>query len=111
MIRLALAACLFATPLIAADSKEVSCGYQGQVISAIQQARLDRVKEQDVAATIAASNPSWPAQYSKAIPGLTPWVYQQKMRDLRKNDLGAVMREQCIENWDQIQAMQKNLNN
>ncbi|MFD3189047.1 hypothetical protein ACFMPD_02075 [Sedimentitalea sp. HM32M-2] len=111
MFRLVLVTCLFATPVLAAESKEKSCGYQGQVMSAVQKARLDKVKEADVAATIAASNPPWPANYSAAIPQLTQFVYSQKMRDLRKNDLGASLRAQCIENWDQIQKMQKNLKN
>lgn len=111
MIRLALVACLFATPLLAAETKEQSCGYQAQVISAIQKARLDRVKQADVASTIAASNPIWPANYNAAIPQLTEFVYSQKKRDLKKTDLGANMEQQCLENWDQIQEMQKNLKN
>lgn len=102
---------MFATPVLAQDSKEVSCGYQADVIRAIQQARLDRVKEADVAETIAASDPQWPANYSAAIPQLTPWVYSQKKRDLRRNDLGAVLEQQCLENWEQIQDMQQQLNN
>ncbi|SFU05851.1 hypothetical protein [Sedimentitalea nanhaiensis] len=111
MYRIALAACLLATPVLSAETKEQSCGYQAQVMSAVQQARLDKVKEADVATTIAASNPVWPDNYSAAIPQLAQFVYSQKMRDLRKNDLGAVLREQCIENWDQIQKMQKDLKN
>ncbi|MDU9003509.1 hypothetical protein [Sedimentitalea todarodis] len=111
MIRLALVACLFATPLLAAESKEQSCGYQAQVISAIQKARLDRVKQADVASTIAASNPTWPANYNAAIPQLTEFVYSQKKRDLKKTDLGANLQQQCLENWDQIQEMQKKLKN
>jgi hypothetical protein len=111
MIRLAIVACLLATPLLAAQSKEESCGYQAQVISAIQKARLDRVKKEDVAATIAASGPSWPDNYNAAIPQLTEFVYDQKRRDLKKTDLGANLRQQCLDNWDQIQAMQKQLKN
>ena len=58
MIRLAtaasLAAALLATPVVAADTKEQSCTYQAQVVAAIQNARLDRVKERDVAKVVAA---------------------------------------------------------
>lgn len=111
MFRLAIAACFLAAPLLAAESKEESCGYQAQVISAIQKARLDRVRKNDVAATIAASNPTWPDNYNAAIPQLTEFVYSQKKRDLKQTDLGANMRQQCLENWDQIQAMQKQLKN
>ena len=56
MIRPALVLALLATPALAEDSKEVSCGYQAQVVAAIQQARLDRVKERDVPEP-SASNP------------------------------------------------------
>ena len=69
------------------------------------------MKEADVAATIAASNPGWPDRYNAVIPQFTPWVYGQKMRDLRKTDLGANLRKQCLENWDKIQEMQKQLAN
>lgn len=115
MKRLALAAGLFLTLAAPAaraeDSKEVSCSYQGQVAAAVQKARLDRVPESDVEATILASNPTWPQNYSAAIPQLTGWVYQQKRRDLRKVDLGAFFEAQCLENWDQIQEMKRNMGN
>ncbi|MBK0328337.1 hypothetical protein I5535_13675 [Rhodobacteraceae bacterium F11138] len=111
MFRIAIAACLLASPLMAAETKEESCGYQADVMRAVQQARLDRVKEADVADTIAATNPGWPENYNAAIPQLTQFVYSQKMRHLRKEDLGATLREQCLENWDQIQKMQKDLKN
>jgi hypothetical protein len=93
----------------AEDGKEVSCKYQGQVMAAVQQAALDRVKQEDVAATIASSNPTWPAQYSNAIPPLAEQVYSMKRRDLKKHDLGAVLEAQCLQNWDQIQAIKKGL--
>lgn len=96
MIRFAFVACLLASPVLAADSKEVSCGYQADVVAAIQKARLERVKEQNVAATIKASGPTWPENYSAAIPLITPWVYQQKRRDIRNKDLGAVWKELCL---------------
>lgn len=111
MIRLAIVACFLSTPLLAAETKEESCGYQAQVVSAIQKARLDRVKKENVAATIAASNPPWPDNYNAAIPQLTNFVYDQKRRDLKKTDLGANLQKQCLENWDKIQEMQKQLKN
>lgn len=112
MFRFALILSFLATPVLAqADSKEESCGYQGAVAAAVQQARLDRVNKDDVASTIAAGNPAWPERYNKAIPQLTEFVYSQRRRDLRNVDLGTFYREQCLQNWDQIQQMQNQLNN
>ena len=98
MIRPALVLALLATPALAEDSKEVSCGYQAQVVAAIQQARLDRVKERDVPEAIAASNPTWPENYHAAIPLITPWVYEKKMRVVRQNDLSEAWKEVCLAN-------------
>ena len=96
IIRLALAASLLATPVWAQSEKEQSCSYQAEVVAAIQKARLDRVKERDVPEAIAASNPTWPENYNAAIPLITPWVYEAKMRDLRNNDLSAAWKELCL---------------
>ena len=85
----------------AADvTKEEYCGETAKVVAAIQQARLDRVSERDVRETILATDPAWPDNYDNAIVQLTPWVYEQKMRDVRKNDLSAAWSEVCISQWD-----------
>ncbi|MDE4134637.1 hypothetical protein PXK00_16080 [Phaeobacter sp. QD34_3] len=105
----AILAVLSSAPAQAADSKEDSCKYQGQVMAAVQAARMDRVKQEKVEEVILASDPAWPEQYSKAIPQLTEHVYGMKRRDLRNADLGAIFEQQCLENWDQIQAMKKQL--
>lgn len=99
MSRLALfiAAVLLAAP-VAADQKKVeSCGYQAQIVSAIQQARLDRVPERDVPAHILATSPEWPENYNGAIPLIAPWVYEQKRRAIRNDDLGAAWNELCLQ--------------
>ncbi|MCE8518274.1 hypothetical protein KBY31_16245 [Ruegeria pomeroyi] len=96
MYRYALVALLAASPLAAAETKQESCQYQADVVAAIQQARLDRVKERDVPAAVAATNPTWPANYNAAIPLIAPWVYQQKMRDVRDQDLSAAWLELCL---------------
>ncbi|SLN48126.1 hypothetical protein TRL7639_02646 [Falsiruegeria litorea R37] len=100
MIRLAtaasLAAALLATPVAAADTKQQSCTYQAQVVAAVQNARLDRVKERDVAEAVAATNPTWPDNYNNAIPIIAPWVYQQKMSTVRKENLGEAWLELCL---------------
>lgn len=98
----ALALGLALTTAAQADevTKEEYCAQTASVVSAIQQARLDRVKERDVRDTILATDPAWPDNYDNAIVQMTPWVYEQKMRDVRKNDLGAVWSEVCLANWD-----------
>lgn len=111
MIRTALAAALLAAPAYASENKEESCMYQGQVMAAVQQARLDRVKEADVEQAILDSSPEWPENYSKAIPQLTSHVYAMKRRDLKNVELGPLFEEQCLQNWDRIQAMQGQASN
>ena len=97
MLRIAVAAALLATPLAAAETKEQSCQYQADVVAAVQKARLDKVKERDVAEAVAATGPTWPENYNAAIPLIAPWVYEQKMRDVRKKDLGAAWLELCLQ--------------
>ena len=93
---LILATAAFATPAFA-QSKEESCGYQAQVVQAIQQARLDRVPEREVQAHIVGQSPAWPENYSNAIPLITPWVYEQKRSVIRNEDLGAAWNELCMQ--------------
>ncbi|MGR3615698.1 MAG: hypothetical protein ACU0BB_06620 [Paracoccaceae bacterium] len=111
MIRVAVVLSLLAAPAWAADKKEDACKYESQVMAAVQQAREDRVAQDKVAEHIAATDPSWPAQYSKAIPELANFIYAQKKRDLRKTDFGAIWQEQCLVTWDQRQEMLKNIQN
>jgi hypothetical protein len=93
-----IAALSLSAPALAKETKAQSCQYQAQVVAAIQKARLDRVRERDVPAAIAKTNPTWPENYNAAIPLITPWVYEQKMRDVRNKDLGAVWNDICIQN-------------
>lgn len=93
------------------DKKEDACAYESQVMGAVQQARLDRVKQEDVASHIAGTNPTWPEKYSNAIPDLANFVYAQKRRDLRNMDLASLWEEQCLATWEQRQEMIKNLKN
>ena len=96
MLRIAIAVAVLATPLAAAETKEQSCQYQADVVAAVQQARLDRVKERDVPKAVSDTAPTWPESYNAAVPLITPWVYDQKMRDVRKKDLGAAWLELCL---------------
>ena len=97
MLRIAIAVAVLATPLAAAETKEQSCQYQADVVAAVQQARLDRVKERDVPKAVSDTEPTWPESYNAAVPLITPWVYEQKMRDVRKKDLGAAWLELCLQ--------------
>ncbi|CAD0183422.1 hypothetical protein RUESEDTHA_00288 [Ruegeria sp. THAF57] len=97
MLRLAIIVFLAATPLAAQEAKKQDCQYQADVVAAIQKARLDKVKERDVPDAVAASAPTWPDNYNAAIPLITPWVYEQKMRDIRKKDLAAAWLELCLQ--------------
>lgn len=92
----ALATVTVAPGLAQSEDKKTSCGYQAQVVAAIQQARLDRVRERKVQERV-MENATWPENYNTAIPLLTPWVYEMKMRDVRNNDLGAAWTELCLQ--------------
>ena len=94
---LTLAALILAAPATAQDEKAVSCGYQADVVAAVQQARLDRVSEREVMDHILAQGPAWPEKYNNTIPLIAPWVYEQRRRDIRNNDLSAVWSELCLQ--------------
>ena len=76
--------------------KKADCAHQASVVAAIQQARIDKVKERDVPAHVTA-NAVWPENYNTAVPLLTPWVYEMKMRDVRNQDLAAAWTEMCLQ--------------
>lgn len=76
--------------------KAETCGHQAAVVAAIQQARLDRVRERQVQAYV-LEKANWPENYNTAIPLLTPWVYEMKMRDVRNQDLAAAWTELCLQ--------------
>ncbi len=101
--------CVFALGALpaAAQSKTEACGLQGEVVGAIQQARLDRVRRDAVVPTLVEANPEW-QKMSDAMPQMVEWVYSLKRRDLKKVELGKVTEAQCLENWDQIQRLNNN---
>ncbi|WP_300016273.1 hypothetical protein [uncultured Roseobacter sp.] len=98
MLRFVLAGTLTLTalPAVAQDEKEVSCGYQADVVAAVRQARLDRVREAKVKETVLASDPAWPAKFNNAIPLVTPWIYEMPRKDVRDNDLAQVWKDACL---------------
>jgi hypothetical protein len=77
-------------------SKADDCKYQGQVVTAIQAARLERVKESDLAAHIAGTNPEWPDRYNNAIAVLGGPIYDLKRRDIKSVDLGTQWNDACL---------------
>ncbi|MGC1495894.1 MAG: hypothetical protein WA790_08795 [Sulfitobacter sp.] len=96
-IVLALAGALLipSGPSLAASKKATDCGHQAAVVGAVQKARIDRVKERQVPEHVAALA-TWPESYNTAIPLVTPWVYEMKMRDVKKQDLAAAWNELCL---------------
>lgn len=103
-----IAAMYFSTPGFAAQSKEAACALQNDVVSAIQKARLDRVRKAEVVPTLVEANPAWPTGLADGLPQLVEWVYSLRRRDLKGVDLGATAEQQCLDNWDQIQALTNN---
>lgn len=96
---------------VAAQDKEDACRLQGQVIGAVQQARLDRVRKDKVEATVLEANPSWPSGTAQAVAPVVEYVYGIKRRDLKNVDLAASTEASCLENWDQIQQLKNGLSN
>ena len=115
MIRIAASAfaLLVVAPAAVADEaqKQAECQFQADLIGAVQQARMDRVKQEDLAERILAANPDWPSGAQQAIPAVGAYVYAFKRRDLRKVDLAATAMQQCLDNWDQIQDLKESVSN
>jgi len=98
MIRLlSVVVCVaLAAPVLADTAKEVDCGYQGDVVGAVQAARIARVKEKDVPDFVAEATPDLPEKYSAVVPLVTPWVYGMKRGELKDADLSAAWAELCL---------------
>ena len=92
------AVALFALPALAQEEEKAeSCGFQADVVAAVQQARLDRVAERKVADHILAQGPTWPEKYNNTIPLIAPWVYEQKRRVIRTEALAAAWNALCLQ--------------
>lgn len=105
LIRVAFVMALLVPNAAFALGKEETCALQREVVAQIQQARLDRVSEGDVIPNLMAANPDWPESVSGAMPNLVSWIYQQRRRDLRKVELGPVVQQQCLDNWEQLKSL------
>lgn len=95
----------------AQSKKERDCAIQGQVMGAVQQARLDGVRKDKLVEAVRAANPDLSQQLLDTVPAIGSHIYGIKKRDLKKVDLGTVAKAQCLENYDQIQALQKSISN
>lgn len=112
MICAAVAAAVLVTSGPAfAQSKSKTCAQQGAIVGAVQEARLAGVSKRKVRETVAAANPDFSEAVLDTVPQLADHIYGMKKRDLRKVNMRLVTEEQCLANWDQIQAMQKTLKN
>ena len=110
LVRTVLAIAL-ATTALPAVAQDAECSFQAGVVGAIQKARLDRISKDRVVPGLLEANPNWPDSMEAALPGLVDWIYSQRMRDLRKTDLAAVSKQQCLDNWEQLQALGKSVSN
>ncbi len=111
---LAIAALILATPAWAAtdtDEQERVCQLQADMIAAVQTARLDRVRRDDVQNVILDANPDWPDGSAQALPPMIDFIYGQKRRDLRDVDLAGATKASCIQNWEQLKTLSDGLSN
>lgn len=97
MIRVfCVAFCVVAASPAFAVSKAKDCGFQSDVVAAVQAARVARVGERKVPAHVAEASPEWPEKYNAVIPLVTPWVYGMKMGEVKSTDLAAAWNEMCL---------------
>lgn len=80
-----------------AATKAEDCGFQSDVVAAVQAARVARVGERKVAQHITDSAPEWPEKYNAVVPLVTPWVYGMKISEVRNADLAAAWSEICLQ--------------
>ncbi|WP_299023967.1 hypothetical protein [uncultured Sulfitobacter sp.] len=90
----ALAASVSAIPALANTTKAKDCGYQSDVVAAVQAARVARVGERKVPAHL--KDAEWPEKYNAVIPLVTPWVYGMKMSEVKSADLAGAWKELCL---------------
>lgn len=86
---------LIPLPVLAETEKEISCGYQSEVVAAIKQARLDRVSERKLPQAL-AEKATWPDKYNNIIPIVAPSIYEKKRSELRDEDVAGWWLEQCL---------------
>jgi len=91
-----LATPVFAAPAVAETPKEKDCAYQGDVVAAVQAARLARVREKKVPAYVAENATDLPEKYSSVVPLVTPWIYGLKMAEIKETDLASAWKDLCL---------------
>jgi len=85
-----------ASPAFADAAKEKDCGYQGDVVAAVQAARVAKVDASDVEGHVAETAPEWPEKYNAVVPVVAPWIYSMEMADVETADLSAAWNELCL---------------
>ncbi len=88
-----------------AAAKRVQCEQSANLIGAVQQARLDRVRKARVADTVLAANPGLPDAVGTALPALVEYIYSIPRRDLKEQDLAATTLQQCLEQFEQAKEL------
>lgn len=96
-VSMGAALCVAAASPAFAVSKAKDCGYQSDVVAAVQAARVARVGEKKVPDHVAEAAPEWPEKYNNILPLVTPWVYSMKMAEVKQNDLAAAWKEMCLQ--------------
>ncbi len=103
MTKWTMSAALAAAVLVGAGaaeaaSKKEDCGYQRDIVKAVQKARMDRVPERKVTDTVLEGEVTWPERYNPTIAIFAAEIYKLKMRDLRKTDVGDQWEQVCLNN-------------
>jgi hypothetical protein len=78
------------------EEKAISCGHQAEVVAAVRQARLDRVRERKVPETLKGAAQVWPEKFNAIIPIVTPWIYELPRNEVQDNDLAQIWKEGCL---------------
>ena len=81
----------------AETSKQEDCAFQGAIVGALAQAKIDRVPENKATDHVIASA-TWPEKYNRVVPIFAGEIYKLKRRDLRKSDQGALWEQVCLAN-------------
>ena len=111
-LALVIGAAVLATsgPAFAASRKQRECAEQGALVGTIQQARLAGVRRAQLRDAVAKAQPDLSEAMLDTVPQLGDFVYGLKRGQLKQINLGQVTQQQCLDNWDQVQQMRKQLN-
>ncbi len=110
----ALCAAILALPAMAQTTSDTDaqdatklaqCELSANMIGAVQQARLDRVRKGRAAAKVMNANAAWPDSVKTALPTIVEFVYGLPRKDLTTQDLRETTRVQCLQQYEQVQGL------